>query len=158
MFGVEHAQQLFFLDDKKGSRCNRCSCSHPDRLARHASLAKKVIRAKHRDDRFLSKPIHHGQFHAALLDVHYAVRSVALRVDWFAPAKFRNFSRHPCSTEKVLGAERVGVPIFLEFSWFHIQMETPALYGRSTASLSLPKGFPPELSKRVQSTVFMALR
>src|SRR6266850_11733 len=155
MLRMEHAQQLVFLNDQKCGWCNGCSRAHPDRLARHAALAKKIARAKHRDHRFLSGPIHHGEFHAALLDIHDAIRGLTLRVNWFASPKIRNFSRHTCGIEKGLRVERAVPSIFFVFAWFHIQMEPP-LQGRSTPDSSLPRRFLPELYKREQSTVLMA--
>src|ERR1700687_5623279 len=157
MLCVEHAQQLVFFDDQKRGRRNRCSRAHPDRLARHASLAKKIARAKHRDYRFLSGPIHHREFHPALLDVHDALRRLTLRVNRFASPKFRNCSCHSSGIQKGLRVKRAGLSIFLEFFWFHIQVEAPSPYGRSTAAPTLPRRFLPELYKKRQSTVLNKL-
>jgi len=84
MLCMEHAQHLVFLNDQKRGGCSGCSRAHPNHLARHAALSKKVTRAKHRDHRFLAGPIHNGKFHAALLDVHDAISSIALREDRFS--------------------------------------------------------------------------
>jgi hypothetical protein len=78
MLGMEHAQQLIFLDHKKSGWRDGGGRAHPEGLARHASLAQKIARAEHRDDGFFSGPIHHRQFDAALLNVHHIVRCIAL--------------------------------------------------------------------------------
>ena|ERR1700740_2002972 len=111
MLCMEYAQQLAFLHDEKRGWCNGCSRPHPNRLARHASLAKKITRAEHRDHRFSSGTIYNGEFHAALLDVHDGIRSLALRIDRFVSPKFRNFSRHPGGVEKNLWVESAGLSI-----------------------------------------------
>src|SRR6266436_8004733 len=100
---------------------------HPDRPARHAALAKKVSRAKHGDDCFFSGAIHHGEFHAALLDVPDAFRSLSLRVNRFAPSKFYNLSRHSCGIEEDLRVKRSGSSVLLYCFCFHIQVEVPPL-------------------------------
>src|SRR5438876_4459918 len=79
MLCMEYAQQLVFLNHEKCGWCNGCSRPHPNRLARHAALAKKITWAKHRDYRFSSGSVYHGKFHASPLDVHDAIRSLALR-------------------------------------------------------------------------------
>src|SRR5579864_3634553 len=106
MLCMEYAQQFVFLHDEKCGWRNGGSRPHPDRLACHAALAKKVSRTEHRDYRFFSGPIHHGELHAALLDVHDAIRSLTLRVNRFASPEFGNFSRHSCSIEEDLRVER----------------------------------------------------
>src|SRR6266446_5408652 len=136
---VEHAQQFVFLNDEKCGEGNGCSRAHPNRLARHAALAKKVTRAKHGDYGFFSGPIHHGKFHAALLNVHDALCGLALRVNGFASPKLGNLSSHSCGIEKVLRVERAALSIFLAFFGFHIQLETPSVHGHSTAPLTLPR-------------------
>src|SRR6266849_7747837 len=99
MLFVEHPQHLVFFDDQKGGWRYGSRCPHPDRLARHASLAKKVTRAEHCDHRFLSRPVYHREFHSALLDVHDAIRSLALRVDRFVSPKFCNFRSEEHTSE-----------------------------------------------------------
>src|SRR5690242_14861482 len=94
MLGMEYAQQLVFVNHEKRGWCNGGSRPHANRLARHAALAKKITWAKHPDYCFSSGSVYHGEFHAAPLDVHDAIRSLALRVDRFVSAKFRDFSRH----------------------------------------------------------------
>src|SRR5690242_1311815 len=125
MLGMEYAQQLVFVNHEKRGRCNGCSRPHPNRLARHAALAKKITWAKHPDYCFSSGPVHHGEFHAAPLDVHNAIRSLALREDRFVSAKFCDLSRHTGGVEENLRVERVHPPILLLFVWFHTQAETP---------------------------------
>src|ERR1700747_1104631 len=106
MLCMECAQQVVFLHDQKcGWRNGRCS-AHANRLARHASLAKKITRAKHRDHRFSSGTIYNGEFHAALLDVHDAIRSLALRIDRFVSPKFCDFSRYSRGVEENQRVER----------------------------------------------------
>src|SRR5207253_8642633 len=106
MLCMEYAQQLVFLNHEKCGWCNGCSRPHPNRLARHAALAKKITWAKHRDYRFSSGSVYHGKFHASPLDVHDAIRSLALRVDRFVSPKFCNFSRHAGGVEENLRVER----------------------------------------------------
>src|SRR5437773_5968266 len=105
MLCMEYAQQLVFLNHEKCGWCNGCSRPHPNRLARHAALAKKITWAKHRDYRFSSGSVYHGKFHASPLDVHDAIRSLALRVDRFVSPKFCNFSRHAGGVEENLRSE-----------------------------------------------------
>ena len=112
MLCMEYAQQLVFLNHEKCGWCNGCSRPHPNRLARHAALAKKITWAKHRDYRFSSGSVYHGKFHASPLDVHDAIRSLALRVDRFVSPKFCNFSRHAGGVEENLRVERVDLSIF----------------------------------------------
>src|SRR5579864_549776 len=111
MLCMEDAQQFIFLNDEKCGWCNGCSRPHANRLARHAALAKEITWAKHRDHRFSSGSVYHGEFHAALLDVHDAIRSLALRIDRFVSPKFCNFSRHPGGVEENLRVESVGLSI-----------------------------------------------
>src|ERR1051325_8749117 len=126
MLCMEFAQQFVFLHDQKCGWCNGRGSAHPNRLARHASLAKKITRAKHRDHRFSSGTIYNREFHAPLLDVHYALRGLTLRVNRFAPPKFCNFSRYSRGVEENLRVERVDPSILLLFVWFHIQAEAPS--------------------------------
>src|SRR5205823_6026992 len=150
MLCMEYAQQFVFLHDQKCGWCDgRCS-AHPNRLARHASLAKKITGAKHRDHRFSSGTIYNGEFHAALLDVHYALRSLTLRINRFAPPKFCNFSRYSPGVEENLRVERVDLSILLLFVWFHIQAETPSDSGVPSAMLTIPRSLPARLYKREQ--------
>jgi len=121
MLRVKGAQQLFLLNYKQRGRCYRGSRAHTDRLARHASLAEEVCRAKHGHDRFLASSIHDSQFHAAALNVHHGLGSIALRINRLASTIFLNFSGHAGRIEKILCIERVGVSLLDLFSWFHIE-------------------------------------
>src|ERR1700738_2060358 len=150
MLCVQHAQQFALVDDENSAWRNRCSGAHPDRLARHASLAKKIIRAKHGDHCFFSGTINDSEFNAALLDVHDAIRSLTLRVDRFASAKFRQFSCHARCIEKQLWVENLH-----RFCGFllHIQVEhgnTP-LRSRSWVASNINKGVRSELSETGQT-------
>src|SRR6266436_5023355 len=158
MFRVEHAQQFVFLNDEKCGWCNGCSRAHPNRLARHASFAKKVTWTKHGDYRFFPGPIHHGEFHASLLHVHDGICSFSLRVNRFPSPIIFNFSRHPCGIEEDLWVERIDPSILLDCFRFHIQLETPSLHGRSTPALTLPRRLIPGLYNKGQSTALIALR
>jgi len=153
MLGVEHAEHFVFLDDEDRGGRNGGSRAHADRLARHASLAKKVARTEHGDDGFLSGAIDHGELHAALLDVHDAIGGRSLRIDRFASAKFGNFSRHSGGIEEDLRVERLQLVGFFSFA---IQAKI------SLRALSLMHGLACEnaLSRAVQKrTVFLgALR
>lgn len=150
MLGMEYAQQFVFLHDQKCGWCNgRCS-AHSNRLARHASLAKKITGAKHRDYCFSSGSVYHGEFHAALLDVHDTIRGLALRIDRFVSPKFCNLSRHPGGVEKNLRVESADPSIFCEFLWFHIQAETPSNVCVLPAMFTIPRGPPARLYKREQ--------
>ena len=125
MLGMEHAQQLIFLDDKKGGRRYGAGRTHPDGLARHASFTKKIAGTKHRNDGFLAGTIHDRQFHAALLDVHHGLRGLALRVDGFTSSVVHHLSRHSRSIEEGPGIESgEGSVGFLKFH-FHFELETP---------------------------------
>src|SRR6266850_652194 len=128
MLRVEHAQQFVFLNDEKCGWCNGRGRSHPNRLARHASLAKKVTWTKHGDYRFFPGPIHHGEFHTAPLHVHDALCGLSLRVNRFTSPVIDNFSRHSCGIEEDLRVERVDLSILLGLFRFHIQMETPSTW------------------------------
>ena len=156
MLCVQHAQQLIFSDDKQGSWRYGRSRAHAKRLARHASLAKKVSGAKHGNNGFLSGPVHHGKFHAAILDIHDGIRGVALRVDRFISPISNNFSLHPGGVEKDLRVEKVGLSILLSCIWFHIQIEAPTTARRSTPTSILPKGIPKKLYKSEQNMVWKA--
>src|SRR6266849_236246 len=156
MLCMEYTQQLVLLDyQKRGWRHGR-SRPHPDRLARHAALAKKVARPKHCDDRFFSGPIHYGEFHTALLDIHDALRRLTLRVNRFASSKFCNSSRHPCGIEEDLRVKCSGSSILFYCFWFHIQVEVPSLHGHFAPAFILTRRVLLELFKREQLTVLVA--
>ena len=127
MFCMEHAQQFSFLNDQDCGWRNGRSRAHSNRLARHATLAKKVIRAKHRNHCFLAGPIHHREFHAALLNVHDAVGCLPLRINRFAFPKIRNVSCHPCGIEKDL-----------RVAWFTLESLAAAI-GRARADGSVAR-------------------
>src|SRR5258707_7534804 len=131
---LEYAQQFLFVDDENSGRCNRRCRAHPDRLARHASLAKKVTGAEHRHHRFLSGTVNHREFHAALLDVHDAVCCLPLRIDRFASSKLYNSSGDSRGIEEHLWVEIVDLATILEVSRFRIQGKSPSLPSRSTAT------------------------
>src|SRR4029077_19341634 len=127
--------------------------SHPDRLAGHAALAKKVSWAKHGDHRLFSGPIHHGEFYAALLDIHDAIRCFTLRVNRFASSKFCNFSRYPCGVEEHLRVERIGNSILGYLFGFHFLMEAPYLQDDSAPASNLTSRPLLKLSKRRHSEI-----
>ena len=151
MLGMEHAEQLVFLDDEKGGRCNRCSRGHASRLAGHAALAEEVAGAKHRDHCLLSRVIHHGQFHAAFLDVHDAISGVALRVDRFASPEVCDVPRYSRGIEKDLRVEGVNLSIFSQFLGLHIQVETPSNAVVAPRQFQITGRLLLGLCKRVQS-------
>src|ERR1700730_692760 len=148
MLGVEDPQQFVFLHhQKRGWSYGGCR-AHPDGLARHASLAKKVAWAEHRHDGFLSGSVHHREFHSPLLDVHDSLRSFTLGVDGFTPAVFDDFSRHPCGIEKHSRTEGVAVSILSGFLWFHTQVGSPCGHGAPVPNFMLARGGPSKLYKR----------
>src|SRR5580658_1893144 len=99
---MEPNQQFLFLDGKKCGRRNGCNRAHADRLTRHAALAKKIPRAKHREHSHLTRRANYGEFYAALLDVHDAHSRVTLTVNLLVFPKFSNLSCHSRSIEKTL--------------------------------------------------------
>src|SRR5579859_1665320 len=134
MLGMEHSKQFVLLHNQDRGWCNGYRGAHPNRLASHTALAKKITWTKHRDYRFFSGSIHNGKLHASLLDVHDAIRSVSLRENRFVPSIFSNFSRNSSRFEKDLRVERAGLAIFLVVIWFHTQMRKQPLHGRSQAA------------------------
>src|SRR5579859_7600311 len=155
MLGMEHSKQFVLLHNQNRGRCNGCRRSHPNRLASHAALAKKITWTKHRDYRFFSGSIHNGKFHPALLDVHDTISSIPLRENRFVPSIFSNFSRNSRRIEKDLRVERADLAIFLVVTWFHTRMREPPLHGRSKPTCKIPRRFLLRLCKREQSAVFL---
>src|ERR1700739_3595548 len=120
MLTVEYPQQLSFLDDEKGGRCNGRGRAHPAGLPCHASFAKKIGRTEHGDHSFFPGRIYHRELYTALLDVHDRFRGIALREDEFTSPVFRHFSRYPCGIEKSLRIEGARRSIVSGFLWSHI--------------------------------------
>src|SRR6266478_1700453 len=137
MFRMQDAQQFRFLNYKKSGWRNGASRAHADGLPGHASLAKKVGRAKHRNHGFLAGAIHHGQFHAALLDVHDGGSGFSLRVNGFAPAVVHYFSCHAGSVEKSLSIKLPDFSVILVFLWFHSGDGYASQSGHSSSMFSL---------------------
>lgn len=102
MLCVEHAQHFVFVDGQNGSRYVRGSRALADQLTRHAALAKKIARTKHGHHRFPARPIHDGESYGTFLNVHDAIRGVALREDPLGSPKSGNLSRHPRGVEKCM--------------------------------------------------------
>jgi hypothetical protein len=73
---------------------------------------KKIARTEHRDHRHSTRRADHGEFYVVLLDVHDALRRVALAVNLLVFSKFSNFSCHSRSIEKGVRRFRLG---FLDF-------------------------------------------
>src|SRR4029077_19855424 len=94
--------------------------------AGHASFTKKVTGTEHCDDGFFAGPIHHRQFHSALLDVHHSLCGVTLREDRLASAIVLNLSRRSRGIEKGLCVESVESSIIPCFPGFHIRLKRPA--------------------------------
>jgi hypothetical protein len=99
MLALKYAQHFFFFDDKDCRQCNGASCAHPERLVRHAALAKKIAWTKYRNNSFPACSVNNEEFHATLLNVHYAIRRITLREDGLGTPKFRDFSRQFYSVE-----------------------------------------------------------
>src|SRR5580692_449549 len=119
---MEDTQQFVFIDGQKGSRCNGGSRTHAEGLPRHAALAKKIVRTKHRDHSSLTRPIHHGEFYVALLNVHDALGRITLTVNWLVFLKFSNSACHSRDTGGVFRVEGFR----LRFLDFHIGTENGA--------------------------------
>jgi hypothetical protein len=138
-FGVEHAQQLVFMDDKKGEWCHGCCRAHPDRLPRPTSFAEEVRRAKHGDDGFLPGNIYNGKFHAALLDVHDRFRSITLESDGFPSAIFDNLSRQTRCRERLQGLRVLSLGFLFSLIVFLFESKSPHREIRALAPTVTPQ-------------------
>src|ERR1700684_3609407 len=150
---MEHVQQFVLVDGKKGRRRNGSRRAHADRLTRHAALAKKVARTKHREHSHLARRANHREFYVALLDVHDALGRVTLTVNLLVFLKFSNLSCHTRSIAKGLRIER------LRFGFLNFHSESSShkeLESQRSGSLGVKRvhffasGFPVFLSGRKQ--------
>jgi hypothetical protein len=150
MLRVEDAQQLFFLDDKKLGGRNGGGRAHANGLPRHASLPKKVGGTKHGNYGFLAGAIHHGQSHAALLDIHDRGRGFTLRVNGFALAVIHHFSRYTGGVEKILRIKQSGSAAIPELHGFHHQAESASRSRALFAHVQAIKGLVARLCRSEQ--------
>src|ERR1017187_2167443 len=94
MLRVEHTRHFFVSNDKDRSRRDGGRRSHAYRLACHAPFSEKVTGAKNRHNGFLATLINYGELDAPFLDVHDAIRSLALREDGLFVLEVCNSSRY----------------------------------------------------------------
>lgn len=89
MFGVEHANHLFFFDDEYRRWCNRRRRCHPERQPRQTSLAEEISAPQNPDDGLSPHLIDNRYPHAACLDINDIDRGIALgKDDFFFPKLF----------------------------------------------------------------------
>src|SRR5271168_4044731 len=150
MLQMEHAQQLFFLNNKQSGWGNSRCGAHSQGLTRHTALTKEVRRPIHSYDSFLARAVHDGQLYPAFLDVHYGFGSVPLRINGFVSMIFRHFSGNPSGVEKGLCIEIHNTSRNCMILWFHIHAWTRSLRTWSQASPNVTKGLSPKLCKTEQ--------
>ena len=87
------------------ARRDRGRAADAERLPGQASFAEEVAGAQHGDHGFLAGLGEHRQLDAALLDVHDAVGTVALRKDHLVRRILDDLLREPGGVEKRLRVE-----------------------------------------------------
>ena len=105
VFLVEHGNQLVFLDDEHGGRCNGGRSRHANGLACDAPFLQKNARSKDRHNGFFARLVSNGELYTAFLNVNHTRSTITLRVDLLRSSIFHNSSGYTGRIEKGLGIQ-----------------------------------------------------
>src|SRR5271167_4794686 len=105
MLLVKHASHLRSFNNQQSGRRNRASRPHANRLASHASLAKKVAGTKNGHNGLFADRTEHGELYAAPLIVKDRAGRLTLSVDARGSLKLDRSSLHTSRIEKGFGVK-----------------------------------------------------